>query len=240
MTDFHQDGYVIFDNFFSPAEMADFEWCLSQLPDTDLGAKYDALSYTPSFLRLASNRKTSMMANVLLGRNPFEPLYCFSNRCLIQMPNDESRTYGWHQEVFYSIPKSHFVQTWAPLVYDTTKENGTIEVLVGSHKEGIARQVWNEQEGRVTQIIVDDETVSKYEHRVIEMKVGQMMFFDSRLIHRSGQNTSDKPRYSMVGMYHAITKDFQAPKPRFEYRGQSPKEWYAETDLGNKRFNDAY
>lgn len=235
MSDFHLDGYVIFDDFFSPAELTDFEWCLSQMPETDdLAAKYDALSYTPAFLRLASSRKTSMMANVFLGRNPFEPLYCFSNRCLIQMPGDDSRTYGWHQEAFYSIPNSRFVQTWAPLVSDTTRENGTIEVCVGSHKGGIVKQYWTEQEGRATQIIVDDELVANYEQRVMEMKLGQMMFFDSRLIHRSGKNTSGKPRYSLVGMYHAITPEFKAPKPRFEYRGSTPRDWY------NQRFNDAY
>ena len=48
------------------------------------------------------------------------------------------------------------------MMRDTTVANGTIEVKVGSHKEGIAKQSWNEVEGRALQIIVDPSITEKY------------------------------------------------------------------------------
>ena len=32
-------------------------------------------------------------------------LYGHTNRCRIDPPEDERRTYDWHQETFYTIPK---------------------------------------------------------------------------------------------------------------------------------------
>ena len=41
---------------------------------------------------------------------------------------------------------------------------------MGSHKEGIAKQTWNEIEGKATQIIIDKEILDKYKSKNLEMK----------------------------------------------------------------------
>ena len=64
---------------------------------------------------------------------------------------------GWHQEIFFTFPDTKFLQTWAPIMRDATLENGTIEICVGSIKEGIAKQTWNDTDGRATQILVDEK-----------------------------------------------------------------------------------
>ena len=176
-------------------------------------------------MRLAGKRETADLVNVFLDRPRGEPLYGFTNRCLIAPPNDDRRTYGWHQEVFYTVPDSRFIQTWAPLVTDTTAENGTIEVCVGSHAEGVAVQSWHDEPDRARQIIVDPSVVAKYEQRVVPMKLGQMMFFDGHLFHRSGRNTSKETRYSLVGIYHDVdAPGFRVPSLTFNYRGKTPRE----------------
>lgn len=225
-----RDGFVVIDDFFQPAELDGFAAAFRALPDFgSIGEKYDACFQLPAFLRLVSKPWTEVTANRLLGRAPYAPLYCFTNRCRIDPPHDDRRTYGWHQEVFYTIPHGHFVQTWAPLIEDTTVANGTIEVCVGSHKAGIASQTWIDPEGRATQIIVDPALVGRYEQRAVPMKLGQMMFFDGRLFHRSGKNTSDRTRYSLVGMYHDVdAPGFRVPRLTFEYRGRTPREWFGE------------
>ena len=142
---------------------------------------------------------------------------------------DDRRTYGWHQEVFYTIPKSSFIQTWAPLVSDTTQNNGTIEILPKSHNESIANQSWNEIPGRATQILITDEVAMKYQPTIIEMKLGEMLFFSGKLAHRSGTNSSTQVRYSLVGMYHDVSsKSFVAPKIAFEFRQQTPFDYFNE------------
>lgn len=227
---FRRDGFVVIDHFFSPRELSDFAEAFDRLPDFgSIGEKYDACAQMPEFLRLVAKRETVEVINTLLNRAAVAPLYCFTNRCRIDVPHDERRTYGWHQEVFYTIPHGRFVQTWAPLIRDTTVANGTVEVCVGSHAAGIAPQTWTDREDGATQIIVDQATVAGYEQRAIPMKLGQMMFFDGRLFHRSGRNTSTEPRYSMVGMYHDVdAPGFRVPRVQFAYRGQTPRQAYDE------------
>ena len=194
-----------------------------------VAAVYDTIFQSPSFFRILGNRNTESYIKHLLHIDSSHALYGFTNRCRIDPPKDNRRTYGWHQEVFYTIPKGSYIQTWAPLIFDTTFENGTIEVAVGSHNEKIANQTWNESEGKATQILVDDNIVNKYEQRVVEMKVGEILFFSGFLAHRSGNNVSQQVRYSLVGMYHDVKhKPFFTPKLGFEFRKSSPKEYFDE------------
>ena len=228
---FDRDGFVIVDGVFAQQEMQEFSTAFVALVDAlngrQIGEIYDACAHLPEFLRLVGRWSTVAVVNSLLGNPHGSPLYTFTPRVRIDPPLDDRRTYGWHQEEFYSIPGSRFIQTWAPLINDTTPENGTIQVCVGSHKEGVAEQSWADIDGRATQIIVAPEVVNKYEQRAIPMEVGQMMFFNSRLFHRSGKNTSNEVRLSMVGQYHDVNSPgFNAPKPKHEWRGETPREYY--------------
>lgn len=222
---FERDGFVILPNFLPHHDLICFrdEFAQLQKRGFDPSEQYDICSQLASFLRIVSNRDIALAANKLMPGSG--PLYSFTARCFVAPPHDDRRTYGWHQEVFYTIPDSRFVQSWAPLFEPSTVENGTIEVCVGSHKSGIPKQDWVEREGCATQIIVDPDVVAQYEQRSIEMQVGDLMLFDGRLFHRSGKNTSQRNRYSLVGMYHDTDHPgFRGPKPIIQYRGLTPRE----------------
>jgi ectoine hydroxylase-related dioxygenase (phytanoyl-CoA dioxygenase family) len=254
---FEENGYIILNNYFSESELSDFyiqyEYLIKTackkaglFPsdyDNDMFDKamsaiekvthdiiaeiYDASSMMPAFLRIVSKKETESIINQLLKNPENTPLYCFTNRCRIDPPTDERRTYGWHQEVFYTIPKSTFLQTWCPLIRDTTIENGTIWLCPKSHKNGIADQDWIESEDRALQIIVKDELVKKYTPIQLEMKLGDFLIFDPRLYHKSGINNSNEHRYSLVGMYHSTSNiEFNAPQLIFNYRKESSKQYY--------------
>ena len=205
-----------------------------------IGEGYDIVSYSSTFLRFISNEKTNIITKELLGLNKTNTIYGWTNRVRIDPPADERRTYGWHQEVFYSIPESKYLQTWAPMIRNTTKNNGTIWIAEKSHKEGIAKQKWNDIEGRATQIIVDDSIMSKYVKIQLEMEAGDVLFFDGKLAHRSGENiTKDEIRFSLVGMWHDISNmSFRGPKPNFIQRTNiDNKKYWNEC---NKKFNWGY
>ena len=127
-----------------------------------LGEVYDTFSYSLTFMRFLGNKKVENVAQELLNINKTSSLYGSANRMRIDPPSDERRTYGWHQEIFYTIPDTKFLQTWCPMLRDTSNENGTIKIKKGSHKEGIAKQSWKEIDGRATQIIIDPEITDKY------------------------------------------------------------------------------
>jgi hypothetical protein len=254
---FVEFGFVIYKDFFNQ-EIIDFKLELKQIINSYLlklnfnaiysdfvysegiqliesydheyvAAIYDTIISCPSFFRICGNSVTEHVIKALLDCKEDSSLYGFTNRCRIDPPMDDRRTYGWHQEVFYTIPKSSFIQTWAPLIFDSTSSNGTIEILPKSHQESVAEQSWNEIPGRATQILINDDISMKYQPTIVAMKLGEMMFFSGKLAHRSGTNSSSQVRYSLVGMYHDIlSKSFIAPKIAIEYRQQTPHEYFNE------------
>lgn len=193
-----------------------------------IGEIYDTVSYSSTFLRFFSNKEIEELTRMFLELPKKSSLYGFTNRVRIDPPKDERRTYGWHQEVFYNVPKTKYLQTWCPIIRNTTIKNGTIQLCPGSHKEKIAKQKWKDIKGKATQILIDKKIVEKYPNVSLEMKVGDLLFFDGHLFHRSGHNTTvNEIRFSMVGMWNAVnTKDFKAPIPKFLFRGQTPREYY--------------
>jgi hypothetical protein len=235
---------------YKDTELVDRENCIADLDSLMLdcfhydkgliGEGYDIISYSSVFLRFLSNPKVESITRELLDLNPATALYGWTNRVRIDPPADERRTYGWHQEVFYTIPESRYLQTWAPVIRSTTASNGTIWIAPGSHKEGIAKQSWNEYPGRATQVIVDDLVINKYNQIQLEMEVGDVLFFDGKLAHKSGSNsTKNQIRFSLVGMWHDIwTENFRGPKPAFEHRTKfDQKQHWVEC---NKKYNWGY
>ncbi|MDN5249897.1 phytanoyl-CoA dioxygenase family protein [Betaproteobacteria bacterium LSUCC0117] len=194
---------------------------------------YDALWGTSSFIRLTALSDFTEIIASLLNIDESQ-IYSPLLRCRLDPPMDQSRTYGWHQEIFYTIPNSNYLQTWAPLVNDIPTSVGALHVLDRSHRGGIAKQSWNEVEGKPLQILVDQEIVRKYEDIVIETEVGDMLFFDKHTIHASGSNTSKKTRYSFVGMYHdACAKEFKTPIfPLWQFRDKSARQYFEEHSEG--------
>jgi ectoine hydroxylase-related dioxygenase (phytanoyl-CoA dioxygenase family) len=175
---------------------------------------YDTIYQTSQFLRITSKKEISQNINQIMGRESNDPLYVDQSRCRIDTPFDpHMKKCGWHQEVFYYVPKSEFVQIWAPLINDAKIENGAVEVCVGSHNK-IAKQSNGKQENEKYPFIVDELDVVKYEKQIMELKLGQLLIFSSRLIHRSGNNVSKKVRYSLVGINHNLDNEFFSP-PKF-------------------------
>jgi hypothetical protein len=195
-----------------------------------LGEGYDIISYSSTFLRFLSKKNVESVTKEILELHDTNSLYGWTNRVRIDPPNDERRTYGWHQEVFYTIPETRFLQTWCPVIRDTTVDNGTIELCLKSNSEGIAKQSWTDIEGRATQIIVAPEIVNKYEQIQLEMKIGDVLFFDGRLFHKSGHNsTKDEIRFSLVGMWNDVNHEgFRGPKPSFNQRTEDNRREYWE------------
>lgn len=195
----------------------EFDNAIIKLEQTDhqyIADIYDTIYSTSAFISLAAKKEISECINLIFKRELDNPLYLDQSRCRIDTPFDPYlKKCGWHQEVFYYVPKSDFVQTWSPLIHDAVKETGAIEVCVGSHKE-IAKQSDKNPENEKYPFIVNESEIKKYDKQIMELKLGQLLVFSSRLIHKSGDNTSKKVRYSLVGINHNIDNEVFSP-PRF-------------------------
>tara|TARA_B110000495_G_C22989226_1_gene582330 strand:+ start:633 stop:1499 length:867 start_codon:yes stop_codon:yes gene_type:complete len=219
---------------------------LENVDHSFVGNIYDTLYQVPEFLRIISKPEISKCVNQLLKTKQDSPIYTYLCRCRFDPPENERRATRWHQEVLYTIPKTKLVQTWAPLIIDATPENGSIKFCVGSHRDGIAKVTvpnakkvtLSESGNDTTPFKISDDIIQKYKIETVKMKKGQIMIFHPKLIHKSGINSTNKVRYSLVGMYHDTVDDnFEAPSINFKFRNADPVEYVRKlfTDKKNER-----
>ena len=119
-------------------------------------------------------------------------------------PADKRNTAGWHQEISYL--RNNGLVIWIPLS-DITPDLGPLQVCPKSHHEGELKVVQNKNlPGDVSTVSVDEvepEYIAKYSIMDVEIKKGDVLFFDTELFHRSGVNTSNRMRFSCQ-VRHAI------------------------------------
>ena len=228
------------DDCVFPNDIKELDRLLFTLLDFDrdtLGEIYDTVAYCSTFFKLISNSKIEELSREILMIKNKTPLYSTTHRIRMDWPEDEKRRAGWHQEIFHTYPDFKFIQTWSPIIRNSTVANGTIKVCPGSHTHGIAQQNWeDEKEGYATRIIIDEDVVQKYKEQDLPMEIGDVLFFDPLLFHRSGHNSSEEIRFSQVGMWNdCSTKGFRAPKPSFISRTYSPRDNYEKHMFGDKK-----
>ena len=119
-------------------------------------------------------------------------------------PSDKRNIAGWHQEISYL--RNNGLVIWIPLS-DITPDLGSLQVCPKSHNEGELKVVQNKNlSSDVSTVSVDEikpEYIAKYSKMDIEIKKGDVLFFNTKLFHRSGVNTSDRIRFSCQ-IRHAI------------------------------------
>jgi len=146
----------------------------------------------------------------------------------------------WHQDYGYWYQNGVLFPLLcsASIAVDAaTRENGCLQVLKESHNLGrIDHVLTGDQAG------ADLERVHEVEKRLelvyLEMDPGDVVFFHANLLHRSDQNRSDKPRWSMICCYNAARNDpyKEAHHPRYTPLSKVPDS--AILDAGLRRFSD--
>jgi hypothetical protein len=117
--------------------------------------------------------------------------------------------WAWHQDygywyqngVLFPLLCSVFIA-----VDRATKENGCLQVLRGSHRAGrIDHVLAGDQAGANLERV--NELGKRLELVYAEMEPGDALFFDCNLLHRSDQNRSADPRWSLICCYNAARND---------------------------------
>ncbi len=87
-----------------------------------------------------------------------------------------------------------------------TRENGCLQVIRGSHKMGRVNHILTgEQAGADMERV--NEALKRLELVYCTMEPGDAIFFHSNLLHRSDQNRSQHPRWSLICCYNAKHND---------------------------------
>lgn len=246
---FHERGWVLARRFFAEEEIA----LLGK------AAREDRELDQRSFGRADGEGGTVRLS---LWNHPGDTIYGMFARCesLVnsaeallggevyhyhsKMIMKDARTGGawaWHQDygywynngVLYPLLCSAFIA-----VDPATRENGCLQVVDGSHHLGRIDHVrTGEQTG------ADPERVAEILKRLpliyVEMDPGDTLFFHANLLHRSDQNHSAHPRWSMICCYNAARNNpyRESHHPRYTPLVKVPDS--AIREAGVKRFGDS-
>jgi len=119
----------------------------------------------------------------------------------------EPRTGGsweWHQDYGYWYHDGFLFPDMLSVLTaltPSTRENGCIQVVRGSHKLGRLEHGFSgEQIGAQSERL--NEVLKRLDREYIEMQPGDSLFIHCNLLHRSDRNESEATRWSMISAYN--------------------------------------
>ena len=149
--------------------------------------------------------------------------------------------WAWHQDYGYWYQNGVLfpLLTSAFIAIDrATRENGCMQVIRKSHEMGrIDHVTTGDQAGADMERV--NEALKRLDLVYVEMEPGDTLFFHANLLHRSDQNRSDNPRWSMICCYNAARNNpyKESHHPRYTPLTKVPD---AEIrNAGRKRFSES-
>lgn len=148
--------------------------------------------------------------------------------------------WAWHQDYGYWYENYLLFPylTSAFIAVDAaTRENGCMQVLKGSHHMGrITHQQTGDQAGADMERVKEAEKV--LEKVYVEMDPGDTLFFHANTLHRSDQNQSEAPRWSLICCFNAARNNPYREAHHPSYTPLEKVEDDAIKKVGVTRFSD--
>ena len=181
-------------------------------------SKIFLLARRSPFREFVSDPRLTAVVAELVGTDDLD---CFLSQFIFKNPGAWGQP--WHQDSYYFPfdPPRSVVGVWLA-VTEATLDNGCLHVLSGSHREPVHEHVPDRRDGAnygYVEIVDHDMAGSE----PVLMAPGDLLVFDSHLMHRSTDNRSAARRAAMV--FHlaaAGTHD-----RTLELRGYTVNDWMA-------------
>ena len=122
-----------------------------------------------------------------------DPMFLSYPEVRTDMPDDEQYMQPWHQDWRSGQGSLNAVTIWVPL-RDVSTTDGAIEVIPGSHRWGLLEV---EEIPNPRRFSIIDSRVSEPETVTMDLHFGECAVFSQMLVHRSGRNSSGRPRLSL-------------------------------------------
>ena len=132
-----------------------------------------------------------------------DEVYHYHSKMSIKRPRTGG-AWSWHQDYGYWYQNGCLYPDMASAfiaIDPNTRANGCMQVLKGSHKLGrVEHGRFGDQTGADPERV---EAAMKHMELVyVEIEPGDTLFFHSNTLHRSDQNTSETPRWSLLCCYN--------------------------------------
>jgi hypothetical protein len=246
VSQYHETGFVLVKGFFD----------CSEIDLLKRAAKEDRALDDHSFSR---NDGEGGKVRLSLWNHPGDTLYGMFARCesivdsackllngevyhyhskMIMKDAKVGGAWTWHQDYGYWYQNGVLFPDLTSVfiaVDPATKENGCMQVIPYSQRLGrIEHVLKGDQAGADMERV--NEVLKRLPLEYVEMEPGDALFFHSNLLHRSDQNTSENPRWSMICCYNAKANDpyKESHHPRYTPLHKVPDS--AIMEAGLKRF----
>ncbi|XP_064102191.1 uncharacterized protein LOC135212576 isoform X2 [Macrobrachium nipponense] len=164
---------------------------------------------------VASCEKIAGTMEKLMGG---DEVYHLSSKLLMKAPQTGG-SFLWHQDYGYFYKWGYMYPNNASVfiaIDDCNLDNGCLQVLRGSHKMGRVDHI---PVGK--QLSADPERVEEAKKRLdliaVDMKAGDVLYFNSNLLHCSGPNKSNSRRWSYVIAYNERSNLSYMTKGHLQY-----------------------
>ncbi len=245
---YHDDGYLIVKSFFDAEEIellrrtavADRQMDQKSFgrEDGEGGTVRLTLWNHPGNgiygMYARCNRVVNAMEQLLGGE-----VYHYHSKMILKDP-EVGGAWAWHQDYGYwydNYVLYPLMSSVSIAVDPATRENGCMQVLKGSHHMGRITHVETGQQAGA-----DLERVTEAEKRLelvhCEAEPGDALFFHCNILHRSDQNRSNNPRWSLICCYNAARND---PYREAHHPSYTPLEKVPDSairEVGMTRFED--
>jgi ectoine hydroxylase len=246
---YHEDGFLLIKEMLSPEEIG----LLSR------AAREDRILDQQSYGQADGEGGTVRLS---LWNHPTDTIYGAVARCesivgsaekllgdevyhyhskMIMKDARVGGAWAWHQDYGYWYQNGVLYPDLTSIyiaVDRATKENGCLQVIKGSHKLGrIEHKLTGDQAGGDQARI--DEILKRLELVYAIMDPGDALFFHANMLHRSDQNRSENPRWSMICCYNAKHNDpfKESQHPRYTKLTKVPDS--AIVTAASRRFSEA-
>ena len=158
----------------------------------DVVSKIFSLHRRPAFQRFTNDERVQSIVRSAIG----DDVDCFLSQFIFKNPG--ARGQPWHQDSYYFpfSPHGPVVGLWLA-VTEATLANGCLKVLPSSQCEPIHDHIPDRREGANNGYVeIIDHDMSESQPCLMER--GDLLIFDSHLMHRSTDNLSTGLRAAMV------------------------------------------
>ncbi len=200
MSAFGDNGFFVAPDLFTPdecdeivdhVEQAAFELALGEASDGPLSYRPMMHLASPALTAVATDRRWAPVVLPLLGTGDAR-LYWEQ---AVAKPPQARTELPWHQDNGYTpLEPEEYVTCWLALD-DADVDNGCLWVIPGSHLHGTMRHRNGEGPFRVGHDGPPEDGVP------VPVRRGSVLVFSSLLLHRSGPNTTDRPRTAWILQY---------------------------------------